>query len=264
MNASTHYVIPKEPGGAGALLLALFVHVALLGFLWIGVSWQSHEPAGVEAEIWDVRYREAAPPAPPERNEVVPPKPSASPVPEAARPDIALKQKRAKKRAEEDAARIKAEQKKAAAEKKKREAEAKRQREVAEQRMIARQRQENLRRLTAVAGQGDRGTAVRSTGNNRLDAAYADRIAAKIRSNTFFDVPENLDGNPAVEYAIELLPDGTLRGEPEKISSSGVPGFDEAALRAIRRSEPFPRDSLGKVPRSMLIKHRPKEKIRPD
>lgn len=36
-------------------MLALLVHLALLVFLWIGVSWQSETGDTVEAEVWDTR-----------------------------------------------------------------------------------------------------------------------------------------------------------------------------------------------------------------
>jgi colicin import membrane protein len=80
-----------------------------------------------------------------------------------------------------------------------------------------------------------------------------------IISNTVFNVPPALAGNPAVEYAVELLPDGTLRNPPRKLKSSNVPGFDEAVLRAIEKSQPFPRDSKGVIPTSITISHRPKD-----
>ncbi len=35
--------IPKESKTKQSLILALFVHLALLAFLWIGVSWQSEQ-----------------------------------------------------------------------------------------------------------------------------------------------------------------------------------------------------------------------------
>ncbi|MFN8916087.1 MAG: TonB C-terminal domain-containing protein [Burkholderiales bacterium] len=38
-----------------------------------------------------------------------------------------------------------------------------------------------------------------------------------------------------------------------------MPGFDEAVERAIRKSEPFPADSSGKVPRNFQFTHRLKD-----
>jgi colicin import membrane protein len=121
---------------------------------------------------------------------------------------------------------------------------------------------ENMRRLTgqaSVTGTGGTGDAARSTGNNRGDPSYAARIAAKVRSNTVFNTTDNSNLNPTVEYRIELLPDGTLRGAIRKLKSSGVPEFDDAVEKAIEKSTPFPRDKSGEVPSSIVYVHRMKE-----
>ena len=59
--AGAHYQIPQEPGRSSAFILAGLMHVLLFMFLWFGIRWQSKEPIGVDAEIWDVTTREAAP-----------------------------------------------------------------------------------------------------------------------------------------------------------------------------------------------------------
>ena len=91
--------------------LALLVHLALLAFLWVGVSWQSLTPTTVEAEIWDPKSRDAAPPPPEPVPE--PPKPAPEPKPPApqvapeppkaklADPDIALEQEKKRKQEKE-------------------------------------------------------------------------------------------------------------------------------------------------------------------
>ncbi|RYF74479.1 MAG: TonB C-terminal domain-containing protein, partial [Comamonadaceae bacterium] len=55
-------------------------------------------------------------------------------------------------------------------------------------------------------------------------------------------------GNPAAEFEIRTSPDGTIVGTPRLIKSSGNPAWDEAALRAIQRTEVMPRDTDGRVP----------------
>jgi colicin import membrane protein len=261
MNGSGHYSIPKEPGGRGALVLALVVHLALIAFLWIGVSWQSHEHEGVEVEVWDTQYREAAPQAPESVQEepvaVKPePRPVEKPVEKArvAKADIALEQE--KKRKEETRKKVEDEKRQKIEDDKRKKSEVaeKRKQELADQKNRQKLHDEEMRRIAG--GTGGSGSAPRSTGNNRGDPSYAAKIGAKIRSNTAFVVPGNLDGNPAVEYAIELLPDGTLRTRPRMLKPSGVPGFDEAVLNAIKKSEPFPKDSTGKVPPSINLKHK--------
>ncbi len=245
MTGSDHYSIPKEPGGRGALVLAVIVHLALVVFLWIGVSWQSKDGGGVEAEVWDTQYREAAPkqPEPVQEEKTVAkpePKPVEKPVEKAqiAKVDIALEQE--KKRKEEA----------------KKKEEEKRKQELLDQKNRDQLRNEEMRRIAG--GSGGSGSAPKSTGNNRLDPGYARMIGTKIRSNTSFVIPDSLDENSPVEYAIELLPDGTLRTRPRKLKSSSLSGFDDAVLRAIEKSVPFPPDRSGKVPSSFVLIHKPK------
>ena len=52
---------PEEPRRYLAMVLAALMHVLLFLFLWIGIRWQNKEAVGVDAEIWDVTTREAAP-----------------------------------------------------------------------------------------------------------------------------------------------------------------------------------------------------------
>jgi colicin import membrane protein len=137
---------------------------------------------------------------------------------------------------------------------KKRAAQAKADAEAAEQRRI-----ENLSRMTAQAtGSGGSGQAAHSQGPSRADAGYAAKVGGKIRSNTVFNVPEELANNPAVEYAVDLLPDGSVRSI-RKIKGSGVPGFDEAVKRAIEKSQPFPPDQSGRAPSGFTVSHKPKD-----
>ena len=79
--SAAHYQIPKEPGRNIALLLAALMHVLLFLFLWVGIHWQSKTPVGVDAEIWDMTTRQAAP----EPVELAPPPPP--PVEEVEKPE---------------------------------------------------------------------------------------------------------------------------------------------------------------------------------
>lgn len=144
--------------------------------------------------------------------------------------------------------------------KKEKEAAEKRKREEAEAQMLAKLRDEEMRRVTGgVTGAGGTGEAAKAQGG-RASAEYGAKVAARIRSHTVFNVPIGLDGNPPVEYLVELLPDGTLRAPPRKLKASGVPGFDEAVLRAIDKAQPFPRDDkTGAVPGKITISHKPKD-----
>lgn len=283
MSQATPHQIPKEPGRWRALLLAAAVHVGLLAFLWFGVHWQNETPIAIEAEVWDPQFREAAPqqqpeskPEPqPEVREAPKPAPVVEPV---VKPDIALEQEKKRKEAErkredelraerdlrekerlakEEAARKKQELEKA--EKLKKElADKKRLEQEAQQAKADKLREDTLKRMMAQAGSGGAGEAAQTQGA-RGNADYAGKVGAKIRSNTIFNVPDSLADNPAVEYAVELLPDGSIRRPVRKIKSSGVPGFDDAVLNAIEKSQPFPADKSGKVPSGFNVVHRPKD-----
>jgi len=264
MKGAGLYSIPKESKTRRSLILALLVHVALLAFLWIGVNWQSDEGGSVEAEVWDIKVSEAAP-----RAEITPPvaaetpdvteKPAEKqpdPVEQKVdvKPDIALQEE--KKRKEE---KRKQEEKQKEEEQKKKvaEAEKKKQLKLADQKKADAIMAEEAKRLAAKSGSGGSGTSAYSTGNTRADAGYIQQVGAKIKSNTIFNVPEGLSGNPPVEYEVELLPDGSIKGI-RKRKSSGVPGFDEAVERAIQKSAPYPQDKSGRVPPRFNLSHKPK------
>lgn len=290
------------------------MHCALLGFLWVGVSWQSVTPVAVEAEIWSTEQRTAAPP-PPELKpepEPAPAKPAPEPVktlpkpviaPEQPKqtlpnPDIALEKIKQRKLQEkekaeqlkkeklaEEKAQREAEQerkKQAVAQEKKKQAEEEQQKEqqkrllaeeekkklaeeqkrkldeaAAEQRAAAR-RADDLRRMSSQAGTGTIGDAEKSQGS-KVDASFASQAGARIKSNTIFARLEDIAGNPAVEFNVELLPDGSLRSKPRRLKSSGIEAFDLAVERAIEKSAPFKPDINGKIPSSFTLQQKPKD-----
>lgn len=131
--------------------------------------------------------------------------------------------------------------------------------DVLEEQKLAAQRADNLRRMTdsANVGSGGNGEAAKSQGM-RADASYIQKVGAKIKSNTVFNGAEELDRNPAAEFAVELLPDGSIR-QLRKTKSSGVPGFDEAVSRAIEKSQPYPADKSGAPPSGFTVSHKPKD-----
>lgn len=129
---------------------------------------------------------------------------------------------------------------------------------AAEQRSAAR-RADDLRRMSSQAGTGSNGDAEKSQGA-RVDASFASQAGAKIKSNTIFPRLEELAGNPAVEFNVELLPDGSLKGKPRKLKSSGYDAFDQAVERAIEKSAPFRPDVNGKIPASFILQQKPKDK----
>ncbi|MDP5023253.1 MAG: TonB C-terminal domain-containing protein, partial [Burkholderiaceae bacterium] len=115
-------------------------------------------------------------------------------------------------------------------------------------------RQENLARLTSLAGAtGDTGTAKKSSGPS---PTYAGKVVAAVKPNIIFS--GDTTGNPAAEVEVTSLPTGEILGRKLK-RSSGVKAWDDAVLRAIDRTGRLPRDIDGRVPSPMLISFRPKD-----
>lgn len=286
--AGAHYSIPKEPGRNTSLLMAALMHVLLFVFLWVGIRWQSTEPIGVDAEVWDMSTREAAPlptpSVPPPVVEQPPqPDPAAKQLEQQQQQDAEIAIERAKekqrlenKRAEAEKARLLTEQQhKQELEDQKRKADAAKEQQALKTKQDAakvdqqakldalktaaldkKQRDDNLKRMTGSGGSGD---AVKSTGNNRVDPSYAGKIAAKIKSNMTYLGADNGSDNPTVEFRIDLFPDGSLRGAAHKTKSSGVAAFDDAVERAITKSAPYPADKSGNVPPTIPLTYRLKD-----
>jgi len=274
--AEFHQQIPVEPGRKSAILLAGLMHVLLILFLWVGVTWQSETPVGVEAEIWDMNTRSAAPlPAvrhtpPPTEVKRKAPAPLVKEQEQEQEAEIAIERARQKKLIEQKRLEEKEEKQREEKQKQKENLlkEEKKKQEsakIAEQKkadaLLQQQRNDNLKRLTnQLAGQlAGTGDAVKSTGNNRVDPGYAGKIAAKIKSNMVYVGTDNGPDNPTADFVINLFPDGSLKGAPRKTKSSGVPAFDDAVERAITKSAPYPADKSGKVPSTIPLTYRLKD-----
>ncbi|HWW04030.1 cell envelope integrity protein TolA [Collimonas sp.] len=144
---------------------------------------------------------------------------------------------------------------------KKAEADAKKKQAAADAAAETKRRSDEMKRMLGQAvGNGpanSTGTAAQSQGP-RGDPGYGQKVGAKIKSNINFNVPEGLAGNPAVEFDVQLLPDGSVASVRLR-KSSGVSGFDEAVKRAIEKSAPYPKDKTGSVPSSFIGIHKPKD-----
>ena len=109
--------------------------------------------------------------------------------------------------------------------------------------------------LQEKAGTGGESTAARTSGPS---GNYAGRVRAAVRPNITYPDVETLAGNPAAEFEVNLASDGTIIGVKLR-KSSGVPGWDEAAERALRRTDELPRDTDGRIYTPMIIALRPKD-----
>lgn len=172
-----------------------------------------------------------------------------------------LEAKRAEDEADRKQAQQKEQQKKLADQKKQQEADAK-QAEAKKAETAAKQaaadRAATLKRMQGLAGASGaddaKGTAMRTSGPS---SGYAGRIAAAVRPNITFPDAETVNGNPAAEFEVSLAPDGTIVGV--KLSkSSGLPGWDDAAERGLRKTDKLPRDTDGRIFPSLIVSLRPK------
>jgi len=265
------YRVPPEPRRWPAIVLAVAMHAGLLLFLWIGISWQNTAPVAVEAEVWDMSTKTAAPPPPEPVQPVEPtPAPPAPPVeqppveqPVAPKPpDIALereKQKQEKLKQEQKLAEQReaqeqlkqelAEKKlaeKAAADKLKADKLAKAKQQAEEQKKLDKLRDAEMRHIAGAIGTS--GEAAKATAP-RLDSGY---LASKIKSATSYAGDTELPGNPRAVFRVEELPTGEIISV-KMTKSSGVPAFDDAVEKGINKSTPLPKKKDGTVERTLEI-----------
>jgi colicin import membrane protein len=265
---------PAQPGKLRAMGLAVLAHLLLLGALTWGVNWKSKPTTvTVEAELWSsipqqAAPRAATPPPPPPEPVVQPkpvPKPAPAPPPEKA-PDIVEKQDKPPKKpvekppekppepkpvAKPEVPKVDPAVAKLAAQKEAQRVAA------AETEQREKDRQAAIDRSLKSAGSGapdSPGTAAKSSGPS---SGYASRVAARVKPNIVFT--GSLPSNPSVEVDVRLAPDGTVLGKPRVIKSSGSKEWDEAVVRAIEKTEVFPRDVDGKAPASVPISARPSD-----
>jgi colicin import membrane protein len=123
----------------------------------------------------------------------------------------------------------------------------------------------DIARSQAEAGEGARSSSGGSSsgasgggGSSNRNAEWAGRVKSAIRENTTFVPPPDMVGNPQVVFRVTLSPDCTLT-RVDRINSSGVPSWDQAAERAVRKTNPFPRFPGGQCPQSFELTSRPND-----
>jgi colicin import membrane protein len=92
----------------------------------------------------------------------------------------------------------------------------------------------------------------------KISDKYAAMIQAAIRPNITFD-PDSIAGNPAVEIQVRLAADGTILSI-STAKPSGNKSWDIAAARALDKTERLPKDENGRVPPTLSIVLRPRER----
>ena len=243
----------RSADSPASFLAALAMHAALVGWMWFAVQWHTSASAPAVAELWEL-------PPPIEPQVIAPaPEPVATPPPPAVeqaptKADIVQKQE-APHRKQEAPTRIfnrKDKKSRTSSEQQPTLEDVLRQQEQAEKRQ-----QEETRRLTSAAGAVQRTPSVASTAS--LSNEYSARIQSAVRAHLSFAVPDAVPATIYAEFLVELLPTGEQAAEPRLVKPSGLPGFDEAAQRAILRTDPFPRRDDGTVPRTLSLRLYPQD-----
>lgn len=277
MHAATNrleFAPPATPGLLRSVALAVLAHSLLVAALTWGVSWKHDaQIVAVEAELWSTVQEQAAPPLAAEPPPPAPPVPVPVPgkiAPLVSNADIALerekehkakekllKEKRDKEKRDKEKLAL---EKKAAGEKKQKELEAQKKEQLKTQqeaKLTEKRRQENIQRMTGLAGASGSpsatGTALKSTGPS---ASYAGRIIARVKPNIVFT--DDISANLAAEVEVRTSPDGTIVSR-KLLKSSGNKAWDEAVLKAIDKTEVLPRDTDGQVPSALVITFKPRD-----
>jgi colicin import membrane protein len=105
---------------------------------------------------------------------------------------------------------------------------------------------------TTSDGLGKSGTGSGS-GGTATSPGYSDKVRRAVRPNISWG--GETSGLETV-VSVRCSPTGTLLGATIS-RSSGNPAWDDAALRAVQRTDPMPQDINGKTPTSFLITLRP-------
>ncbi|MBP0619403.1 cell envelope integrity protein TolA [Cupriavidus consociatus] len=236
-----------ERGTVRCFVLALLMHLLLGALLYYGVRWRNAVPEGVTAELWESVPEVVTPPP------AVTPAPTPKPV-EEEDADISLQEKRrkAERAARDEAQQARQRENQARADAARKEAQRKAQEEL-RQADNTRRRGE-LARLQAQAGGANVGTG--SGTSTRPSSGYAERVRQRVKPNIIFN--EDVAGNPAAVVAVHMAPDGSVLST-RLAKSSGNPGWDNAVLRAVARSDPLPRDENGVAPSNINITFWPKD-----
>ncbi len=238
---------------------ALAMHALLIFGMWFAVQWRTSSEAPAVAELWEplppIQSHTPAPEAPP----------PAPPRPVAAQPDADIvQQQQVKKHAPEQESPppierqpiSKPEPKKIEPKKVEPKKEPSREQVERQERAAEERRQTEIARLT---GEVTGSARTPSASSGVMSSTYKALINGCIRPHIAFAVPEDTSSQVYAEFAVELLPTGEQAAAPKLVKPSGLPGYDEAAERAIIRCDPFPRQSDGTVPRTFTLKMYPTE-----
>jgi colicin import membrane protein len=255
--------LTKEESTKRALTFSLIVHLGLVAFLVIGISWNNSTPSGVEVELWDSTPQVQIP-LEPELKTLV--KEEAADI--AVKKKIVEKEPPKKEVVKETPKVVKSpppiEKEKPKKEEPPKKAEAPKALSPAETKANAaaeKVRADQLARLRAAAGaEGGSGGAVGSGvgGGGNAPPGWTDKVIKKVKPLIVFNA-ESVNGNPAAVIQVVLAPDGAILST-SVLSSSGNTSWDRAVLLALSRAESLPKDDNGKIPqREVKLTFKPKD-----
>jgi colicin import membrane protein len=250
---SRHRWHAPEKGSGPAFALSLLAHTLLFIAIAFVVQWKSEPVGTVSAELWSL-----PPPAvqqPPTPPPLIPPKVE-PPAPEPPRKADIVEEKKPPPKLEPKKEEPKKPEPKKEEPKKvdppKRAEPAK----PDEAKIAKAAADAQLKRLLAQAGTAPAGT---SAGGGFSDK-YAAQVITCIRPHIVFNVPDSISAQQHVAtFEVMLLPTGEQTGAPRLIKGSGLPAYDQAVERAIRRCDPFPPPREGTMPRSVRLLFDPVE-----
>jgi colicin import membrane protein len=269
--------VTNSIGSSGQLKIAdwmqsAIVHGLLVLALFISVQWKTKAPesAPVQVEIFNPPAAQVAIAVPPPVPVPVPrpvevkPLPKVIETPVVPKVDIAVEKKKI-----EPKPIAKAESKPEPKPEPKTETKPKLDLKKLEEELEAKEskasektREDALKKIIASASTGgntsDKSADKAGSAGSYVDASYISRLKNMIRSNTVFQTPENMNGNPRAEFIVTLMPDCSVAGVRLK-KSSGLKIWDDAAERALSRTTNFPRPPSGACVPSMEITHAPKD-----
>jgi colicin import membrane protein len=109
---------------------------------------------------------------------------------------------------------------------------------------------------TNTTTQGKSATGTQTGAGDNSVSRYADQVQQRVKPNIIFDAT-TLTGNPKTVVSVQCAADGAILAV-RIVQSSGHPGWDEAVVRAVRKSDPLPRDTNGRAPAHFTITFQPK------
>jgi colicin import membrane protein len=122
---------------------------------------------------------------------------------------------------------------------------------------LAEERAARIKALQAmVGGMGAGGHDLAAAGSGGNATSYADKVRRRVEPNIVF--AGNAAATISTVVAIDAAPDGHVLSATI-VQPSGNAGWDDAALRAVQKSDPMPLDDNGKAPAHFMITFRPRE-----